>query len=1192
MDPQAFPVEIGLPTSSRQTVPEPVPSRQIPWSQLRQSAPQGQVLAGSHLTTLLSAAGSGFSEYQGKALTRRSADPSRDADGTFVYVRDLDTQRVWSMGYQPAQHEPDTYTATLGAGWTEIVRRDGPIEAAMRIWVASDADVELRRCTLTNHGSQRCHLELTSYLELVLNDAAADAAHPAFSKLFVQTAFDPDRRAITAVRRRRAADERPPVAVHFLAGEWLGEGKLQDPTNLQWETDRARFLGRGRTAANPQALDPGACLSGTTGSVLDPVASLRRTITLAAGETRQVIFGLAAAFRLEDALASVDGLQTAVAVEASLQRAQPAGPSAAGSTWQSWMGPRFSQNSNGRPTAADHRRPRACQPGRLAGGPEPAAWDEPLQFENGWGGFSADGREYVLRLKPQATGLPALPPMPWSNVIANEQAGFLVTASGGGYTWVGNSRENRLTPWTNDPVSDPPAEAIFIRDEEAEIFWTPTPYPVPQNGYYEVRHGFGYTIHRHTSHGLEQELVQFIPRQGPLKIARLRLRNTSDRQRQLSVFSYQRWVLGGLPQETATHIETHYDAARRAILATNAQREHYADAVAFSALVPPSAKASVSHTADRLEFLGRLGSLAAPAALSHTDRLLGHAGKDYDPCAAHQARFELDPGQSAELVVLLGEADSATAARQWIERYQQPEQVELALQQARQFWCDLVAAVQIKTPAPALDLLINGWLPYQNLSCRIWGRSAFFQSGGAYGFRDQLQDAAAYIHHWPALTRRQLLRNVAAQFVEGDVLHWWHPPADQGLRTRFADDLLWLPLLAAEYVESTGDDTLWDEQVRFLTAPPLADDEDEHYLAPVDSGKTASVYEHCCRAVDRSLTQGTHGLPLMGCGDWNDGMNRVGHGGRGESVWMGFFLVCVLDKMLPVCRQAGDRQRADRYDAYREHLVRTLNDTGWDGGWYRRAYFGDGTPLGSAAADECRIDALAQAWAVLSGVAPAERAAKAIGAVEAQLVDENAGLIRLLHPAFDKMPQDPGYIKGYVPGVRENGGQYTHGILWFIRAVAQMGRGSRAVELLEMISPVNHTRTAEAVATYQTEPYVIAADIYGEPPHVGRGGWTWYTGSAGWMFRVAVESILGCHLEGGHTLVVDPRIHANWPECRLHYRLPDGQTCYEIEIQNPEGKQMGVASCTLDGKELAVVDAVARIPCKSDGQSHRVIVRL
>jgi cyclic beta-1,2-glucan synthetase len=567
---------------------------------------------------------------------------------------------------------------------------------------------------------------------------------------------------------------------------------------------------------------------------------------------------------------------------------------------------------------------------------------------------------------------------------------------------------------------------------------------------------------------------------------------------------------------------------------------------------------------------------------------------DASNCHTWTANLEIAAANAIECSFLLGEADSKQEAAQIHRRFQRAHELNKAAEAVCEFWKFKLSAVQIETPCRALDILVNGWLPYQNLSCRLWGRSAFYQSGGAFGFRDQLQDAAAFVLHHPDITRRQILLHSAHQFVEGDVLHWWHPPQSRGLRTRFSDDLLWLPYVATHYVRTTGDEVLWDKSARFLTARRLHEDEAEALVDPEDSGTSASVYEHCCRAIDISLATGAHGLPLMGCGDWNDGMNRIGWPGRGESVWMGFFLVSVLEGMLPVCERRGDQQRADQYRAHRANLVAALNEDGWDGAWYRRAFYDDGTPVGSAANVECRIDALVQAWSVLSKVAPPERAALALQSVEDILVDEKAGLIRLLTPPFDKTPRDPGYIKGYLPGIRENGGQYTHGVLWFIRALVEVGRGSRAVELLEMLLPINHARTPEEVAIYQVEPYVVAADVYGEPPHVGRGGWTWYTGSAGWMWRVAVESILGLGVENGKTLVLNPCISARWPMCKLQFRLPDGKTEYNIVIENPVGKQSGITSVTVDGTltSSSIHHGIARLPLISDGGTHNVVVRL
>jgi cyclic beta-1,2-glucan synthetase len=546
-------------------------------------------------------------------------------------------------------------------------------------------------------------------------------------------------------------------------------------------------------------------------------------------------------------------------------------------------------------------------------------------------------------------------------------------------------------------------------------------------------------------------------------------------------------------------------------------------------------------------------------------------------------------------VLLLGETTSREIALALVEKLRAPGAVDAVLAEVRDFWRDTLGAVQVRTPLPEVDLMLNGWLAYQNLSCRIWGRSAFYQSGGALGYRDQLQDAAAMIYARPDLTRAQIRLHAAHQFVEGDVLHWWHPaPLEKGLRTRFADDLLWLPFITAFYVRSTGDAGVLDEVEPFVRARLLEEGEDEVFLRPEAAGVSADVYEHCCRALDRSLTQGAHGLPLMGTGDWNDGMNRVGREGRGESVWMGFFLHRILLDFMPLCEGRGDAARVERYSAYRDHLARALNDAGWDGAWYRRAFYDNGAVIGSRESDECQIDALAQAWAIISEVAPPVRAAQAMDALEERLVSDRDGIVRLLTPPFVDTPHDPGYIKGYVAGVRENGGQYTHAACWVVRAMAEMGRHARAAQLLRMLSPVSHAETPEQVGTYQVEPYVIAADIYGEAPHVGRGGWTWYTGSAGWMFRVALESVLGFTLEGGEAIVLAPRIPNEWPEVSMSYRLPGSQTRYELRVLNPDRQAAGVRHATLDGQPLATGEAARalRIPLVDDGATHRVEVVL
>jgi cyclic beta-1,2-glucan synthetase len=1276
--------------------------------------PEARFLWGGGLTVLLTGEGTSSSWMGDLALTRWTGDPIEASEGAYLYIRDPETGLLHPIGRRPAGPLPDSFRSFWAPGVFGVRRKDGGIESSMEVCVAPGSPVEIRRIALANRSSRARTLEVCSYSEVVLHRRADHEAHPAFSKLFVRTEALPREGALLANRRPRGAAERHPWMFHALLG----------PGRIEFETDRARFLGRGGSLSSPLALESGAPFSATAGAVLDPAFAIRRSVRIEPGESAsfRLLQGVAptreealralhawnreedaerafhdARARASEALSALGidegraeyyqslagavlyghpGLRAPETIErcrdgVSALRSHGMRPdrptvvlhaeSSAGLAlfpetlrmhryWEA-LGlpirlvvlaedattlPLPSEGANPaaasvlelrsvpddllsaidasarmvvadslpdlarlaralphpNETNAPRTTPRNPPPARETGAARGARDEEELLYFNGHGGFSREGDAYVIRLRHQEQAGPARPPLPWVNVVANERFGFLVSETGSATTWSGNSREHRLTPWSNDPVLDPCHEALYIRDEETGTFWSPLPSPAPADASYEMRHRFGSSVCRHASNGLEQETLLFVPRGDPVKIVRVRIANRGDRPRRVSVVSYRKLVLGVLPEESGRTVIVERDTAQRAVFARNPFAGDFAGGVVFSSAEAEGAPGPARVVLDRLAFLGPRGDAGRPAALRMDGPIDAAAGAGGDACVAEQVFLEIAPGGTASSVFLFGEGADREEACSLLARYRKRGAVEEAFEDVERFWSRIRSGVRVETPAPAIDLMVNGWLVYQTLACRLLARSAFYQSGGAFGYRDQLQDACALVYASPEITRAQILVHAAHQFVEGDVLHWWHPPVSRGIRTRFADDRLWLPHATAFYVQTTGDRRILDERVPFLEARRLAEGEDEAFAAPEESDEIADLYEHCCRAIDESLETGAHGLPLFGTGDWNDGMNRVGRLGRGESVWMGQFLYAVLGEFSPFCELRSDPARARRYREARERLRDALEEFAWDGDWYRRGYYDDGTPLGSSSGDECRIDALSQAWAVLSGAAPRERAERALDAVERHLISEQEGLIRLLTPPFDRTPHDPGYIKGYVPGVRENGGQYTHAALWVVRAEAELGRNDRAARLLEMLGPVGRSSTPDRAAVYKVEPYVVAADVYGEPPHVGRGGWTWYTGSSGWMYRVAIESVLGFRIEEGKFVRVRPCIPDDWPRCRVEYRVPGEETLYRIEIENPSGKAGAVAAALLDGAPVPVEGGSARVPLLHDGAVHTVVVTL
>src|ERR1700694_120320 len=748
-------------------------------------------------------------------------------------------------------------------------------------------------------------------------------------------------------------------------------------------------------------------------------------------------------------------------------------------------------------------------PKRLKRTSKPSLDDVPsskeLEFFNGLGVFSDDGREYTTILGPDQ-----LTPAPWINVIANPNFGFQVGTEGGGYTWSVNSRENQLTPWSNDPVTDRPGEAFYLRDDDSGDLWSATALPIRDEAEtYVARHGHGYSRFTHTAQDISVDLVQFVPLRDPIKISRLKLHNQSDRVRNISLTAYVEWVLSQSRQASAAFVTTAIDSATGAMFARNPWSSPFGSRIAFADM----SGHQDDWTGDRREFIGRNGTLASPECLASSSPFSKTTGAGLDPCAAMKTTIKIPPGESREIVFLLGQTASAEDARTLSARYRTAVLDGVQLEVAK-YWEDILGNVQVTTPDRSMDIMLNGWLLYQTLACRVWARSAFYQASGAYGFRDQLQDGTALVSSLPAMTREHLLRAAARQFVEGDVQHWWLPHSGQGVRTRISDDRAWLAYTTAQYIDGSGDSGVLDEMVPFLEGAKLAAGEHDSFFQPTISDEIGTLFEHCARALDQSLTVGGHGLPLMGTGDWNDGMNRVGEGGKGESVWLGWLLYAALNVFAPLADSRRETRRADAWRAHAIALQTSLEREAWDGQWYRRGWFDDGTPLGSAANDECRIDSIAQSWAAISGAANPERAAFAMAAVERELTRPQDGVALLFTPPFDKTPLDPGYIKGYPPGVRENGGQYTHAALWSVLALAKLGEGDKATSLFSLLNPINHARTRADVHRYKVEPYVVSADIYAVAPHVGRGGWARYTGYAGWMQRAGIEGILGLRIRG------------------------------------------------------------------------------
>lgn len=808
-----------------------------------------------------------------------------------------------------------------------------------------------------------------------------------------------------------------------------------------------------------------------------------------------------------------------------------------------------------------------------------------LEFFNDFGGFTQDGTEYEIILDGENR-----PPAPWINVIANKSFGFTISESGAGYTWAYNSRENKITPWSNDPVLDRCPEAIYIRDEAGGMITSPVSLGRKDRGIFHARHGFGYSRFQHEEAGIEQQLAVFVPIHEPVKLWVLTLANRSDMYRALTLTYYVEWVLGPNRDQTAPYIITSYNNEHEYLYARNVYNYPFRKHRAFIF----SSEAINGYTGDRQEILGPKGSVKKPGGLGR--KLSCATGVSYDPCGAIQVSVFIPPGMSRTILFGLGCSEDEREINSLLQKYKDTDMAAKELCAVRQYWDDILGALKVNTSDRAIDILINGWLLYQNITCRIYARTAFYQCGGAYGFRDQLQDAMALVYARPEMLKEQIIRSSERQFEEGDVQHWWHPPNGLGVRTRITDDLLWLPYATAVYIKATGDYSVLDERTHYIRGPALSEDQREMMVLPEQSELQGSIYEHCKKALER-IGFGPHGLPLMGGGDWNDGMNLVGIGGTGESVWLGWFILALLEEFIPLCRHMDDAGFAEKLEQTRKDLIESIEKHAWDGEWYLRAFYDDGSRLGTKEDTECRIDSISQSWSIISKAADAERAARAFDSAWSSLVIEKEGVSLLLTPPFNKTEKNPGYIKKYYPGIRENGGQYTHGAIWLAIVAAMLGHGDKAYRLFTMLNPIYHTGCRKDALKYEKEPYVMTADISYEAPYTGRGGWSWYTGSAGWMYQGLVKWFLGLHLEAGH-LAVAPAVPESFGNYRIIYRyrasrysIEVGQRCPNALWSGNAAAEAGVpfpAMVYLDGERLPG----NRIKLVDDGGDHHVAVWL
>jgi len=1243
--------------------------------------PKTHILTNGSYSTMLTDRGLGYSKYKNIFISRWRNDYISSIYGNIFYIKDVRDNKVWSSTYFPNITIPDSYSVTFAGDKAKFVRKDGNIETHQEVVVSPEDNVEIRRITLINHDDKEKEFEITSYFELINGDLMGDIAHRAYSNLFVETFYDDE--IILANRRKRRKEEKNTWVFNTstVEGESIGR--------MEYETDRAEFISRGRNLENPRAVTESLPLSGKIGAVLDPVMAIRRRVRLQAGESIKVSFVLGVAdnkgdaielgkkylgnesiqraFRMALTRSQVENsyfnfsakevdlyeeMMSYLIFNKTFKRVQLSENSGRKGLWSNGISgdiPIILLNIEKSADigilyellkAHEYYKAKNLSVDLVIMNNEETQYDEPvwnelnelimkshlrdiknisggvyllkksalsnqeresiiasaeiildaskgtlgeqverievqsysnkkeytefveyekrdldreeLELFNGIGGIDKKTNEYVIRFnKNQRT------PLPWSNILANKEFGSIITENGGGFTFVENSHECRLTPWSNDSVLDDTGEQIYIRNEEnGKIF---TPYMGKEEKELEVRYGKGYGKYISIEQGVKQELLVFVPKEKNIKLSKLSLNNLIDKKRKFSIFYYIQPLMGESLHRDKKYVEVRYDDDK--IIFKNTFNTDFKENIGYIF----SSEKLKSYILSKNDFVGK-GSIEEPEALK-AEKLL-EINDESDNVAVLQIELELEAYENKEIVFALGCEKKIEDIERNKEKYSDINEVNRSFEEVKSYYNE-INRIKIKTPDESMNYLFNEWLVYQALTSRIYAKSAFYQSGGATGFRDQLQDILPFIYLDEDLSRNQIIYQAKHQFREGDVLHWWHKEGRKGIRTKFSDDKLWLPYVVSEYLLITGKFDLLDEEVEYVEGDILEEHEEEKYMEFNYTTEKESIYQHCVNAIEISLRFGEHGLPLIGSGDWNDGMNQIGHKGKGESVWLGWFLYDILVRFSAIMKDRGDNENAERYSQIASKLAESLNKNAWDGKWYKRAYFDDGRALGSIENDECKIDSISQSWAVISGAGEKEKVINAIKSVENYLIDRENKIVKLLTPAFVNTELEPGYIKGYLAGIRENGGQYTHAAVWLGIAYAILNEGEKAYEIERLLNPLNHTLDLSNVNKYKLEPYVMPADIYSNEKVLGRGGWSWYTGAASWMYRFVIEYIIGIK-KRGEKIILEPCLPEFWNEIEVEYRYFN--SLYKIKAYNYDKNEMIVDGTLTTGNMVELVN--------------------